>query len=261
MKGWIKLHRNLVEKVIWRDATPEQKTILVTLLMMANHEKREWEWKGKKYESAPGQFVTSLDSIAKNAGKGVSIQNVRTALVKFEKYGFLTNESTNKNRLITIVNWGVYQNDEKEVTNVSTGNQQATNKQLTTNKNVRMRECKNNNKNIRHKYEICDMRLAELFFNEILNNNASYKKPNLETWANDIRLMRERDNRTEEQIEYLIKWVQAHDFWHANVLSPKTLRKQFDKLVMQVKRDKGGIAKVTPITEARSKKYEYNLGF
>ena len=258
-QGWIKLHRELINKPIWIESSAEQKTILITLLLMANHDKKQWEWKGKKYEAKPGQFVTSLNSIAKRSGIGVSIQNVRTALKRFEKYGFLTNESTNKNRLITIVNWGVYQEKDKEVTRELTGNQQATNKQLTTNKNVRMKECKNNNK--RHKYEICDMRLAELFFNKILENNPNHKKPNFEKWAQEIRLMRERDKRSEEQIEYLINWTQNHEFWHANILSPTKLRKQFDTLVMQIKRDHQSKSNVTPITEARKDKYKYNLGF
>jgi DNA replication protein DnaD len=105
--------------------------------MLANHQGREWEFKGEKYKAAPGQFITSLESLAQKCGKGVSIQNVRTSLKRFEKYDFLTNESTNKNRLITIVNWGFYQFSEDELTSNPTSNQQATNKQLTTNKNVK----------------------------------------------------------------------------------------------------------------------------
>ncbi|MFD2133311.1 Replication protein O [Pseudogracilibacillus auburnensis] len=260
MQGWIKLHRELINKPIWTESSPEQKAILITLLLMANHDEKQWEWKGKKYVAKPGQFVTSLNSIVKMAGIGISIRNVRTALHRFEKYGFLTNESTNRNRLITIVNWGVFQEKEVLPTKKATSDRQTDDKQLTTNKNVRMKECKNNN-NKRHKFEICDMRLAELFFNKIRENNPSHRKPNLNKWANDIRLMRERDKRTEEQIEYLIDWTQTHEFWHANILSPAKLRKQFDTLVMQVKRDKGEKSKVTPITEARSEKYKYNLGF
>ena len=135
-KGWIKLHRELTDKAIWLESTPEQKTILVTLLMMANHEENEWEWKGERCEVGKGQFITSLESITKKCGKGVSVQNVRTALKRFEKYEFLTNESTNKNRLITIVNWASYQGNEEN----QQANQQATNKQLTTNKNERTKK-------------------------------------------------------------------------------------------------------------------------
>jgi len=109
MQGWIKLHRCLMHKPIWQESTPEQKVILTTLLMMANHQGREWEWKGERFQADPGQLVTSLESIADKCGKGITLQNVRTAVKRFEKYEFLTNESTNRNRLITIVNWGSYQ--------------------------------------------------------------------------------------------------------------------------------------------------------
>jgi hypothetical protein len=139
MQGWIKLHRELMDKAIWSESTPEQKAILITLLMMANHKEKEWEWKGEKFKAEPGQFITSLEKISIKSGKGITTQNVRTAIKRFEKYGFLTNESTNRNRLITIVNWGSYQDKESETNKQTnkqlTSNQQAANKQLTTNKN------------------------------------------------------------------------------------------------------------------------------
>lgn len=147
MQGWVKLHRELMEKVIWTESTPEQKTILITLLMMANHKGKEWEWQGHKFRAEPGQFVTSLEKIAEKCGKGITIANVRTAIKRFEKLEFLTNQSTNKNRLITIVNWGIYQASEdepnKQPNKHLTSNEQATNKHLTTNKNVK------NEKNVR----------------------------------------------------------------------------------------------------------------
>ena len=145
--GWIKLYRELLEKPIWFESTPEQKTILITLLLMANHDGRQWEWQGQKYYAAPGQFVTSLPKIVEACGPGVSIQNVRTALKRFEKYEFLTDQSTKKNRLITINNWEFYQdnpnNPNRQANSQLTVNQQSANSQLTSNKNVRNKECKN----------------------------------------------------------------------------------------------------------------------
>jgi len=110
--GWIKLYRDLLKKPIWLNSTPEQKTILITLLLMANHDEVEWEWKGKKFLCKPGQFVTSLETISRKAGNGISIRNIRTALSRFEKLDFLTNESTKTGRLITICNWDTYQQKE-----------------------------------------------------------------------------------------------------------------------------------------------------
>ena len=149
-EGWIKLHRCLFNKAIWQNSTPEQKVILITLLGMANHKGKEWEWKGKQFKAEPGMLVTSLDSICTRCGKGISVQNVRSALNKFEKYEFLTQEVTKTGRLINIVNWGIYQggfeegnkDTNKEVTNDQqstnkevTKNQQTGNKEVTTNKN------------------------------------------------------------------------------------------------------------------------------
>ena len=146
-KGWIALHRKLLDKAIWTESTPEQKVILITLLLMANHAEKEWEWQGQKYVAKPGQFVTSLSKIAEKAGPGISMQNVRTALKRFEKYDFLTNQSTKVNRLITINNWAFYQDKDnhgnKDTNNQLTKSQQSTNKELTTNNNVTMEQCNN----------------------------------------------------------------------------------------------------------------------
>ena len=109
MEGWIKLYRVLLDKPIWLHSTPEQKTVLMTLLLMADHQSNEWEWNGKTFRTEPGQMVTSANSIIEKCGKGISRQNVRSSLERFKKYEFLTMDSTKTGMLITIVNWRSYQ--------------------------------------------------------------------------------------------------------------------------------------------------------
>lgn len=154
---------------------------------MANHRGREWEWKGNPYKAEPGQFVTSIPSIAEKSGKGISKQNVRTALKRFERYGFLTDESTNKNRLITIVNWRKYQgydDDNNTQTNRQlTGNQQATNRQLTPNKNVRMKECKNERNNTTTTNNARD---AIAFYQNNFGMATPYVAEDILYWINDV---------------------------------------------------------------------------
>ncbi|MFQ6583347.1 hypothetical protein [Priestia megaterium] len=244
MAGWIKVYRDLLEKPIWIESTPEQKTILITILMMVNHHKKEWEWQGKPYRVKEGQVITSLDSIAQKCGKGISVQNVRSAIKRFEKYEFLTNESTNKNRLITVVNWVFYQHNHDE----STGSQQTSNKQLTTNKNDK--ELKNGKEGIKVKpssrkskaydEESTPYQLSLRLFKNIRKNNPTFRAPNLQKWSDDFRLMMERDNRTEKQITYLINWCQQDSFWKGNILSPSKLRKHFDLLIVKVTSEKQG---------------------
>ena len=137
--GWVCLHRELLEKPIWANSSPEHRCVLVALLVMANHEPRQWEWQGKKFMVQRGQLVTSLESLAQKAGPGVSIQNVRTALARFEKLDFLTNQSTNTGRLITICNYSKYQDTKSQPNKADnkdlTKTQQRPNKDLTTNNN------------------------------------------------------------------------------------------------------------------------------
>ena len=108
---FVKLHRELLSKPIWKASSLQQRSILVTILLLVNHKENTWEWKGEQYTCKPGQLITSLNSLAEVCGY-VSVRNVRTALARFEKLGFLTNESTKKGRLITVVNWEKYQSDE-----------------------------------------------------------------------------------------------------------------------------------------------------
>ena len=68
------------------------------------------------------------------------------------------------------------------------------------------------NKDSCHKFETCDMEHAKLLFQLILETNPEHKEPNLEKWANEFRLIRERDKKTNQQIVYLLEWSQHHSF-------------------------------------------------
>jgi len=107
--GYFKLWRELYTKPIWLNSTAEQKVVLMTVMAMANFRPNKWEWQGKQFELKEGQFITSLDSLVKECGSGVTIRKVRTALKRFEILEFLTNESTKTGRLITVGNWELYQ--------------------------------------------------------------------------------------------------------------------------------------------------------
>lgn len=130
MKGWIKLHRKLLKSHIWLNSTPQQKTILMAIIMMVNHKNGTAEINGEIIKVAPGQMITSINSIKENCGKGVSIQNIRTALNRFKKLEFLTVKSTKQYSFITVCKYASYQH-EKESPN------KEPNVYLTTNKNVK----------------------------------------------------------------------------------------------------------------------------
>jgi len=75
-----------------------------------------------------------------------------------------------------------------------------------------------------------DLTCAEYIFNKVLIVNPTAKQPNWPDWANQVRLMRVQDQRTHHEICKLFKFANTDSFWASNVLCPKTLRKQWDKL-------------------------------
>lgn len=77
---------------------------------------KEWEQKGKQFKAQAGQFVANANSIMSKSAICISQKNVRTTLIKFKKYDFLTYESTKTGILVIIVNQGAYQG-EKTIVN------------------------------------------------------------------------------------------------------------------------------------------------
>ena len=93
------------------------------------------------------------------------------------------------------------------------------------------------NKNVsrarKFRYDEADMELARHVLAGCRQVVPTFREPSLEAWANDIRLMREQDGREHEEIQALFDWANRDDFWRANILSPRKLRKQWDSLQAQ----------------------------
>lgn len=136
MIGWVKLHRKILGSNMYKSLNSKQRDVMMAVLLMVNFEENDWEWEGEVFKCKPGQRVTSLKRIADLCGCDVKVQSVRTALLKLEKWGFLTNVSTKTGRLITVVNWDRYQSQgegaNKDTNRQLTKDQQSPNKELTT---------------------------------------------------------------------------------------------------------------------------------
>ena len=83
-----------------------------------------------------------------------------------------------------------------------------------------------------------DLLAANWIFGLIKNLSPNVKTPTFESWANEIRLMRERDGRTHKDICELFKWANEDEFWSANILSPSKLRDKWDQLEIKRKSSK-----------------------
>jgi len=82
----------------------------------------------------------------------------------------------------------------------------------------------------KHSFSEVDYQCAEWFYSLVINVAPKAKQPNLENWANVIRLMRSVDNITHDEISNVFMWANKDPFWSVNILSPEKLRKQFAQL-------------------------------
>ncbi|EKT55488.1 hypothetical protein [Providencia sneebia] len=92
-----------------------------------------------------------------------------------------------------------------------------------------------------------DLDCAKHMFEKIKIINPTAKEPNYADWANDIRLMRDIDGRTHEQIWHLFRWANQDSFWYKNILSPRKLREKFDDLTVKSQEPANQGVKVDPV--------------
>ncbi|MEM7975246.1 hypothetical protein Q4R45_19515 [Morganella morganii subsp. sibonii] len=86
-----------------------------------------------------------------------------------------------------------------------------------------------------------DLKAAQWIFQLITRISPSAKTPNWSGWANDVRLMREQDNRTHSDICQMFKFANQDSFWKSNILSPAKLREKWTQL--EAKRNTQGQGK------------------
>lgn len=76
------------------------------------------------------------------------------------------------------------------------------------------------------------LRLSHLLAELMLANDDRVKvDPDGKRWLDAIRLLNTADKRTVAEIEQVIRWSQADEFWKANIHSAPTLREKFPKLL------------------------------
>lgn len=107
-----------------------------------------------------------------------------------------------------------------------------------------------------NKFSDEDMKLAEYIFAKVRELLPKAKKPNYKKWAGCIRLMRERDNRTHEEIQHVFDWANNDHFWQTNIRSPEKLREKFDELEIKMKNsggNNGTTGKTSTVQRVRDK--------
>lgn len=122
-KRYIKLYEQILSWEWFQH--PNTLALFIYLLLKANYCDREYQGKIVKR----GQLVTSLPKLA--TGTGLTIRQTRTALEHLKSTGEVTDESSNQNRIITIVRYDAYQNATDDVTGKRQANDRRVDRQTT----------------------------------------------------------------------------------------------------------------------------------
>lgn len=121
---YVKISRKILDWEWYTDVNT--KVVFFHILLKAN-------WKNGRFQGMEiprGSFVTSYQSLAEETG--LTVMNVRTAIKHLKLTQEITVSQHSKFSVITVKNYDAYQTANKVASNQLTGNQQATNRQLTT---------------------------------------------------------------------------------------------------------------------------------
>lgn len=130
-QGWICLHRQMLEWEWYSDVNTTR--LFIHCLLKANHKEKKWQ--GKVIPR--GSFITGRNVLAEETG--LTVRQIRTALDKLKSTNNIAIKSTNKNSLVTVINYDLYQDNNETATSKTTSNKpnerQTDDQQATTTNN------------------------------------------------------------------------------------------------------------------------------
>lgn len=134
MEGWIKLHRKTLDNpIITKDS--DYLSVWIYLLLNTTHKEYDVLFKGERVTLKRGQLLTGRKSISEKLK--IDENKVQRILKSLENEHQIEQQKSNKNRLITIVSWDKYQQDEQQNEQQLNNKRTTTEQQVNTNKNVK----------------------------------------------------------------------------------------------------------------------------
>lgn len=113
MSGWIKLHRQIQECFLWRIKEPfDKRSAWIDLLLLMEHQNKNLMIDGKIETIKRGSYMLSIEKLCDRWMW--SRNKVKRYLDVLEREHMIVTRRTNKGTLVNVVNYCVYQNQEKQ---------------------------------------------------------------------------------------------------------------------------------------------------
>ena len=198
-----------------------------------------------------GQYLRSyrnlqkdLEYVENRAIKQYSLSRIKRAIDNLVKQKRLILEHTELGTLFTVLNYEIYQGFERfgKDNLERRENGDGTQIEQRWNNNNNDKKDKNDKNVIKYNDESIPYQAALFLRGKILEVNPNTKVPkeninSLQEWSDIIRKTLEIDKRPREELGKIIKFALEHDFWNSVIQSPKSLRKNYDKIYAQYNRN------------------------
>lgn len=268
-KGFALIHRQFMDSRLYRDS--QAVHLWLHLILKANHTDEEVNTDIGMMIVRRGQMITGRPTLVSETF--IPDNKVKSLLRTFESKGMINIESKGRKfSLISIVKYDDFQSqncptDVQQMSNANTSKNAPLSdvcptdvQRLSINNNIlntnvfndRPRISKSSPRKAKPEAAVSspkgdkwgtadDLKAAQWIFQLITRISPSAKTPNWSGWANDVRLMREQDNRTHSDICQMFKFANQDSFWKSNILSPAKLREKWTQL--EAKRNTQGQGK------------------
>lgn len=194
-KGWIKLHRKVLDNpVVCRDA--EHLAVWMYLLLEATHDNIDKMFAGRRTTLKPGELITGRKVISVKLN--ISESKVQRILKRFEIEQQIEQQTSTTSRRISIQNWSEYQEGEQQLNN----NRTATEQRLNT-----LQECKNvKNDNINKEATKKNKSVSEKIEDYLGMISENWREP-VEIWLN-YKKERKEIYKTERSFKSFFKTIE-----------------------------------------------------
>lgn len=138
MQGFIALHRKMLDNpIVCKDA--EHLALWVYLLLQATHKQMDVVFGGNRFTLQPGQLLTGRTKLVEETG--INRSKIERILKTFENEQQIEQQTSTKNRVITILSWHKYQFSEQQNEQQVSNKRATSEQQVSTNNNVITKEC------------------------------------------------------------------------------------------------------------------------
>lgn len=212
--GWIKLYRSTQNKGWYKKS--EYVHLWIHILMKASHKGKEFWFDGDNIKLGAGQFVTGRKILSIETG--INESKVQRILKFFESEQQIEQQTSNTNRLISVLKYEQYQNSEQQI------EQRVNNQRTTSEQRVNTINNDNNIKNYKNDGVYADVTVLkdrylknERLVNAVISNpkNKITNLSDLETKLNAFTSQLQEKGRFSETYaeycEYFLYWSRKQE--------------------------------------------------